>query len=387
MQTESWMPLALEELRAQQLERELQVMPDPADGAPLLNFASNDYLNLARDPRVTAAAADALRRWGAGAGASRLVSGTWECHARLEQTLARLKGRPAALAFGSGFLASLGTVAALVDRGDRVVADRLAHASLLDGARLSRAELRRFQHNDVDHLVDCLRRAPAARRTLVVTESVFSMDGDRAPLAAIAAASQAHGAMLLVDEAHATGVWGPGGAGCVCAGGAPDGVTVALGTLSKALGAYGGFVAGSDALRRWLINRARAFIFSTALPPACAGAALGALDCLARHPGMGAELLRRAAVFRARLRDAGLDTGRSESQIVPLMVGDCGRALALARRLRGHGILAVAIRPPTVPAGTARLRLSVTLAHTPEALTQAADTIIAAAREQGLPEG
>ena len=389
MTDETWMETELAQLRAQGLERQLQVMPDSGgvfmlEGERVLNFSSNDYLGLARAPAVIEAAAAALRRWGAGATASRLVVGTLPCHAELETRLAQFKGYAAALVFGSGYLANVGTVAALVSRHDRVLADKLAHASLLDGATLSRAAIYRFQHNDVDHLLRLLRQKPASGRDLIITESVFSMDGDLAPLRDIARVAQEHGAMLLVDEAHATGVWGPGGTGLIGEWRLQQAVSVDMGTLSKALGAYGGFIAGSETLKRWLVNRARSFIFSTGLPPSCAGAVLGALDILEKNPEIGADLLRRADVFRRRLQAEGFNTGASVSQIVPVIIGDNQKTLALARRLRSHGILAAAIRPPTVPAGTARLRLSVTLEHTPEDLDRAAEILMAAAREESL---
>jgi len=389
MTDESWMEADLDERRAQGLERQLQVMPDSGgvfmlDGRRVLNFSSNDYLGLARAPEIIAAAEAALQRWGAGATASRLVVGTLPCHAELEARLARLKGYPAALVFGSGYLANAGAVGALVGRHDRVLADKLAHASLLDGATLSRAAVHRFQHNDVDHLLRLLCQKPSSARDLIVTESVFSMDGDLAPLRDIARAAQAHNAMLMVDEAHATGVWGAGGAGLVSELRLQAEVAVAMGTLSKALGAYGGFVAGSETLKRWLVNCARPFIFSTGLPPPVAGAVLGALDVLEKSPVLGADLLRRADVFRKRLQAEGFNTGCSVSQIVPVIIGDNYKTLALAHRLRNHGVLAAAIRPPTVPPGTARLRLSVTLLHTPADLDRAADILAAAAREEGL---
>lgn len=389
MADESWMETDLSALRAEGLKRSLQVMPETggafrAAGKRILNFSSNDYLGLARNRIVIEGAAAALQRWGAGATASRLMAGTLPCHEELENKLAQFKGYPAALVFGSGYLANLGTVTALVRRYDRILADKLAHASLLDGALLSQAKVRRFQHNDLDHLRCFLRQKPAGARDLIVTESVFSMDGDLAPLDDLARLAQEHDAMLLVDEAHATGVWGPGGAGLISEGKLQPVVAVAMGTLSKALGAYGGFIAGSETLKRFLVNRARPFVFSTALPPACVGAALGALQVLRQKPGMGVELLGRAETFRRRLQAEGFNVGHSVSQIVPVIVGDNHKTLALARRLREQGIIAMAIRPPTVPVGTARLRLSLTLDHTPDDLDRVAEVLTAAARQEGL---
>lgn len=389
MAATDWMAAELRALREQALDRHLQVYPETGgvirEGEQTwLNFASNDYLSLARSPILIAAAEQALHRWGVGATASRLVSGTLPCHEELERRLAAYKHYPAALVFGSGFLVNAGIVPALVGRGDRVIADRLAHASLLDGIALSRAEIRRFQHNDVQHLADLLKKSGSAKRTLIITESVFSMDGDLAPLVEIAAVAQRHGAMLLVDEAHATGVFGPAGAGCIHAMQLESSVDVAMGTLSKALGGYGGFVACAQPVKDWLVNRARSFIYSTALPPVMVAAASAALNFVQQQIDLGRQLLGRAQKFRDHLRRAGLDTGRSASQIIPIIVGTNERALALARCLETQNIRAVAIRPPTVPAGTARLRLSVTLAHSEADLERAAEIIIESARAEGI---
>ncbi len=367
---EQWIETELEELRRAQRFRRA-VTPPPG----LLNFSSNDYLNLAQHPDVIAAAERALHAAGAGATASRLVSGTLPLHEELEARLARLKGYPAALLFGSGYLANLGILGALVGRGDTVFADRLAHASLMDAALLSRAELCRFRHNDTQHLDELLQKHSGAGRKLVVTESVFSMDGDVAPLPELAAVAERHGALLLVDEAHATGVFGPGGSGLIREHQLESKVNLSMGTLSKALGGYGGFVACSTAMRALLINRARAFIYTTAPPPAAVGAALGALDVLEKNPGWGAELLRHAAAFRDQLRAAGFDVMQSASQIIPIQVGANARALEVADKLRAAGLLAIAIRPPTVPEGTARLRLSITRAHSETDLARALDII------------
>ncbi len=367
---EHWIEGELEELRQGHRFRRAAAPP-----SGLLNFSSNDYLALARHPAVIAAAERALHAAGAGATASRLVSGTTAWHEALETRLARLKGYPAALLFGSGYLANLGILGALVGRDDQVLADRLVHASLMDAAVLSRAELLRFRHNDAQHLDELLQKNSGGRRRLVVTESLFSMDGDLAPLPELAAVAERHGALLLVDEAHATGVFGSGGSGLVRAHGLESAVNLSMGTVSKALGGYGGFVACSEALRALLVNRARAFIYTTAPPPAAVGAALGALELLEQNPGWGAELLRRAAVFRAALCAAGLDVMQSASQIIPIQVGANARALELAEKLRAAGLLVIAIRPPTVPEGTARLRLSVTLAHSEDDLARAVEIL------------
>lgn len=386
---ETWIDESLGPLRSAGLERNVVVYQNTGEEIRtgtrvLFNFSSNDYLGLARNPVVIAAAEAALRKFGAGSTASRLVTGTLSCHEELERRLAALKGYPAALVFGSGYAANMGMISALVGRDDHVFIDRLAHASLVDAAVLSRAKVHRFQHNSPGNLERILRGCSSKGKRLMITESVFSMDGDVAPLAALTQVAQDFGAMVLVDEAHATGIFGATGAGVVRQVGMESRVHCAMGTLSKALGGYGGFVACSEEMRQWLVNKARAFIYSTALPPAMAGAALGALDCVRDNPGMGEKLLERAARFRACLQKQGLDTGHSESQIIPVMVGDNERAVRLHRRLFEQGVLAVAIRPPTVPKGTARLRLSVSLSQSEEMLARAVSLIADAARCEGV---
>jgi len=385
---ETWIADELAARRREELERTLFVLEGSGPrvtvgGRMLLNVSGNDYLGLAHHPHVVARARAYLAQFGAGASASRLVAGTLACHEELEARLARFKGYPAALTFGSGYAANLGLISSLVGRDDRVFIDRLAHASLVDGAVLSRARLQRFRHNDFEHLADLLAKAPAGCRKLVLTESVFSMDGDCAPLRELVAVTERNGALFLVDEAHATGVFGPSGSGCVRAAGLEERVNISMGTLSKALGSQGGFAACSADMRALLINQSRSFVYSTALAPAAVGAALGALDVLEREPDRGARLLARAAGVRDRLKGAGLDTGRSVSQIVPVIIGESGRALRVGRRLREAGFLAVAIRPPTVPAGTARLRLSLSLEHTDAELAALTEAVIAAFSSEG----
>ena len=381
MASEEWIADALAQLSAKSLERRPGVYPQAGgkiviDGKSFLNFSSNDYLDLAGRPGMIAPSREALERYGCGATASRLVCGTLDVHRELEEGVASLKGYPSAIVFGSGFLTNVGLLPALVGRDDHVFADKLVHASIIDGVLLSRANLHRFRHNDAGHLDQLLQKCPAGGRRLVVTESVFSMDGDLAPLAEIAEAAARHGAMSMVDEAHATGIFGPGGSGLIREHRLEEHVNVSMGTLSKALGGYGGFAACSEALSRLLLNHARAFIYTTGLPPAVVGSGLAALRILREESDLGARLLENTAAFRKRLQGAGLDTGGSQSQIVPIIIGENRKALEAAERLKAKGLLAVAIRPPTVPEGTARLRLSVTLAHTPQDLEWAADRII-----------
>lgn len=386
MNPETWVKAELDALREAGLNRSLRAIECVggkfiSDKRGVLNLAGNDYLDLANNRQVIAAAARLLKKAGCGARASRLITGTYPWHIELERRLAAFKGYPAALVFGSGFLANIGIVSAVAGRDDTIYLDRLAHASLIDAAILSRATIRRFRHNDTAHLAHLLRNdRSSGGKKLIATESVFSMDGDLAFLPDLARVAREHQAMLLVDEAHATGVFGPGGRGLVNAHGLETDVNLAMGTLSKAFGGYGGFVACSERMRDFLINRARSFIYTTALPPAVVGAALGALEWVEDHPDAGRILLERAATLRRRLRAAGLDTGASASQIIPIIIGDNRRIQAIAARLRAAGIIVAAIRPPTVPEGTARLRFSVSLAHTDGELARAAETIIRTVR-------
>jgi 8-amino-7-oxononanoate synthase len=352
------------------------------DGDAVLNFSCNDYLDLARNPHVKHRAQQAIERWGCGAAASRLMAGTLALHEELESALARLTGGESALVFGSGFAMNVGLLFALAGRGDTIFADRLSHASLIDGARLSGAALRRYAHNDSASLERLLRAAPAQGQRFIVCESVFSMDGDIAPLGELERLAAEYDAILLVDEAHAVGVFGEGGGMLrqLCLPPAP--LTVA--TLGKALGSMGGFVVCTSELREFLVNRARSFIYSTALAPPSVAAALGAIEEIERDPTMGSRLLGLARGFHSALRAEGLRLAEFCSQILPVHVGDNVRALELAARLRQRGMLVTAVRPPTVPEGTARLRLSVTLAHSAEDLARAASEIGEAARALGV---
>jgi 8-amino-7-oxononanoate synthase len=393
MGTEAWIGPLVGQLQAENRERTLQVLPGSGGkieigGRPYLNFSSNDYLELSRDPRVVAKAAEMMGRFGASAGASRLVTGTLECHAELEEALAAFLGRPAAIVYGSGYLANVGVLSILVGRDDLVFADRLVHASIIDGIILGRAELSRFPHNDIDQLDRMMARAGAARRAgqrlLVVTESVFSMDGDQAPLSQLCEVANRHEAMILVDEAHALGIFGPEGAGLAQEQALGDRINVCTATLSKALGSYGGFIVCSRELRTLLVNKSRPFIYSTGLPPASVGAAHAAMEIIRASPHLGATLLARAGRFRSQLQRLGLNVMHSESQIIPLLIGENARSLRVSARLKAQGILATAIREPTVPRGTARIRFSVTLAHGEEELHRAAEAIAEVACQEGM---
>jgi 8-amino-7-oxononanoate synthase len=351
------------------------------DGRTILNFSSNDYLNLAQESHVKRRAQEAIEQWGCGATASRLMCGTLALHEELEAALARMVGGEAALVFSSGFGMNIGILFAIAGRDDIIFADRLSHASLIDGARLSGATLKRYVHNDVQSLESLLRSTACRGHRFVVCESVFSMDGDIAPLIELRRLATQCDASLLVDEAHAIGIWGNGGGVCRELGLAAE---LTVGTLGKALGSLGGFVVCSRDAREFLVNRARSFIYSTALPPACVAAALGAIEQIERDPAIGQRLRKLACGFHKSLLGEGLRLPEFCSQILPVHVGDNRRALELAAALRERGLMVTAVRPPTVPEGTARLRLSVTMAHTPEDLAWAAAEIGSVARQMGV---
>jgi 8-amino-7-oxononanoate synthase len=391
----------LDELRESGLYRRMRHVSGPQgsrvvlDGRPVLLLCSNNYLGLADHPRVREAAADAAMRWGAGAGASRLVSGTMTVHRRLEEALAAFKGTESSVLFGSGYLANLGVVGALArlggtgEAGSVVFSDELNHASIIDGCRLARAETFVYDHCDVEHLAWGLRqhRIGSGRPAVIVTDSVFSMDGDIAPLEEIVELARRHGARTVVDEAHGTGCLGPGGRGAVADAGLEGQVDVVVGTLGKALGAYGAFAACSGAMRDYLTNTARSLIFSTALPPPAVAGALAALEVLQAHPEMVDRLQANAGAMRDELAREGFEVAGSSTHIVPLVVGDAELAMRVCETAIEGGVFAQAIRPPTVPDGTSRLRLALMATHTREELRAAARTLGRAALQAGFRPG
>ncbi|HEX3043103.1 MAG TPA: 8-amino-7-oxononanoate synthase [Solirubrobacterales bacterium] len=381
----------LEELRERGLYRRLRLIEGPQgpsvtlDGCPVLLLCSNNYLGLGDRAEVREAAAEAAMRWGAGAGASRLISGNMEPHRELELRLATFKGYETALLFGSGYLANTGTIAALAGRGEVVFSDELNHASIVDGCRLSRAETFVYRHGDVEHLAWGLGQA-GERASLVVTDGVFSMDGDIAPLPQLLELARRHGARLMVDEAHATGAVGPGGRGSVAAAGLSGEVDVVVGTLGKALGSYGAYACANAETIDFLVNSARPFIFSTAPPPPAVGAALVALETLEAEPGLVERLQANAETLRDALAAEGLRVGRSVTQVVPVEVGGAEATMELCERALRRGVFAQGIRPPTVPEGSSRLRFTVMAPHQAKELATAAREVGAAAREIGLAE-
>ncbi|HSE58728.1 MAG TPA: 8-amino-7-oxononanoate synthase [Nitrospiraceae bacterium] len=339
-------------------------------GRRLILMASNDYLGLANHPAVKEAATQAIRHYGVGAGAARLISGTQPPHHDLEVALAKWKGAEAALCFGSGYLANLGLLPCLAGPQDLILADRLCHASLIDGCRLSRARLRIFHHADIDHLERLLKRRPAVRRTLIVTDGLFSMDGDLAPLSNLTRLATQYEGLLVVDDAHGTGVMGAHGRGSLEACGVEADVPFHMGTLGKALGTSGAYVVGSETFVRFLVNTARTFLFTTSPPAAMAAATIAALELLQREPDRRARLWANREVLFQGLTRMGLRLTATASPILPIIIGDDAFALRVAQALLERGIYAPAIRPPTVPKGSSRIRLTVTAEHTPEHLDQ-----------------
>ena len=380
----------LAEIRNRGLYRRMRCVSGPQgprvllDGRPVLLLCSNNYLGLADHPRVREAAAEAAMRYGAGAGASRLVSGNMTIHRRLEEQLAAFKGSEACLLFGSGYLANAGVVSALAREGDVVFSDALNHASIIDGCRLARAETFVYDHADPDHLEWGLRQAEG-RGSLIVTDGVFSMDGDVAPLQPIVELAQRHDARVMVDEAHSSGVLGPEGRGAVAAAGLEGEIDVIVGTLGKALGSYGAYVCCDLPMAKYLINTARTLIFSTALPPPAVAAAMSALGLLREQPRRVEKLQRNGAVLRAALADNGLEVPPGDTPIVPLIVGGAAEAVRASERALEQGVFAQAIRPPTVPDGSSRLRLAVMASHTKSELREAAQTLAAVVPARPAP--
>jgi 8-amino-7-oxononanoate synthase len=370
----------LDAIRADGLYRQLRRVDSAQgrrlqiDGHTLLNFSSNDYLGLASHPKLKETAKEAAEKFGAGSGASRLICGSLAVHHDLELALAMFKNVPAAISFTSGYAAAIGTITALVGKDDVIVLDKLVHASIVDAAKLSGAKLRVFTHNDLNDLEDILKWADRLLNSdfgvrekkphvLIVTESVFSMDGDYAPLREIVSLKEKYGAWLMVDEAHATGLYGKNRRGLAEAMGVSDNVEIQMGTLGKAIGASGGYICGSRALIDFLVNRARSFIFSTAPVPAAAAAAMAGIGIIESEEGQTRcqQLRERIAQFRSKVPDAPADFS---SAIIPIIVGDEAAAVSAATHLRERGIFVPAIRYPTVARGSARLRVTLTAAHT-----------------------
>ena len=369
----------LSKLDEQNLRRRLRVV-DSYNGSritmnhrEMLLLCSNDYLGLANHPALRQAALQAMERYGFGAGASRLVSGTSALHQALEDRLALFKGTEAALVFNSGYAANTGIIPAIVGIGDLILSDSLNHASIVDGCRLSKAQVKVFPHKDSAQVETLLKNNLQAKRKLIVTDGVFSMDGDIAPLPDLVYLSEKYSAILMVDDAHGTGVLGQTGKGTVEHFGLSGRVHIQMGTLGKALGSFGAYAAGSKELIDFLINCSRSFIYSTALPSSVCAASLAAIDLLEQEPERRVRLWNNRNQFVNGLRSIGISTGASETPIVPLIIGDSGRALKAADKLFEYGVYATAIRPPTVPADAARIRTTVSAAHSNADIDSALD--------------
>jgi 8-amino-7-oxononanoate synthase len=359
----------LEALRSAGLYRELRRVENEQGpillmgGREVVNFSSNNYLGIANHPALAEAAKQAIDRYGCGSGASRLISGNMTLHEELENRLAQFKGTEAALVFNSGFQANTGILATLAGEGDVILSDQLNHASIIDGCRLSRAQTVVYAHGDLDQIETNLKDAHHARRRLIVTESIFSMDGDEAPLTGIVELAEKYDALVMVDEAHATGVFGGTGAGLVSQYGLGDRVAVQMGTLGKALGGFGAYVAGTRVLRELLINRCRSFIFTTALPPAIMAMAIAAINLVEEQPERRHRLWENCRLLFEGLKTVGFSLTALQSPILPLIVGDAERCMQFSRQLLERGVFAQGIRPPTVAPGTSRLRIAVMATH------------------------
>jgi glycine C-acetyltransferase len=380
----------LDALKSQGLYRRLRILDEEQrahttfDGRSVVNLSSNNYLGLTTHPRLRERAFEAVREFGVGSGSVRTIAGTMAIHMELERRLAEFKQTEAVVVFQSGFTANAGTVSSILTKEDVVVSDELNHASIIDGCRLSRATIKVFPHKDVDAARKILRDLPASQRRLLITDGVFSMDGDLGPLPDLCAAAEEYGAIMMVDDAHASGVFGRNGRGTVDHFGVHGRVDVQVGTLSKAIGALGGYVAGSRSLIEFLYHRARPFLFSTSHPPAVAAACLAALDVLLEEPQIIERLWENTRFFKAGLQALGFNTGISESPITPVIVGDGALAMKLSDRLFEEGVFAQGIAFPTVARDKARVRTIVTATHSREDLQFALDVFKRVGGELGI---
>ncbi|MDQ3068482.1 MAG: glycine C-acetyltransferase [Acidobacteriota bacterium] len=386
----AFLGVELQSLKDQNLYRRLRVLDDEQqatarfDGRSVVNLSSNNYLGLTTHPLLRQRAIEAVERYGAGSGSVRTIAGTMAIHMDLERRLAAFKKTEAVVVFQSGFAANAGTVSAILGRDDVIVSDELNHASIIDGARLSRASIKVFPHKDVDAARKILQDLPATQKKLLITDGVFSMDGDLGPVAELAALAEEYGAIMMVDDAHASGVFGANGRGTIDHFGAHGRVDIQVGTLSKAMGALGGYVAGSRNLIEFLYHRARPFLFSTSHPPAVAAACLAALDILEQEPQLIEQLWDNTRFFKAGLAALGFNTGLSESPITPVIAGESALAMTLSDRLFEEGVFAQSIAFPTVARDKARVRTIVTATHTRDELQFALDTFAKVGRELGI---
>ena len=386
MMNENWITKKLDNFNEKKLIRHINSFDKTGgiifqNNKRILNFSTNDYLNLSNHPYVKEKAIKATEKYGAGSGSSRLVSGTLSIHEELEAKIAHHKNYPDALVFGSGYMANIGIIPSLANRKDVIISDRLVHSCILDGIKLSGAKHVRFKHNDLISLKTRLQECSNIQnKKIIVVESVYSMDGDLAPLKEIFALAEKHNALLMVDEAHATGTIGNSGRGLINQLDLESKIPFAMGTMSKGIGSYGGFIACSNNFKKLLIQEASSFIYTTALPPSAISASIAAIEIMERESSLGLNLQKKSTKFRKIMNESGIDTMNSKSQIIPIVIGDNQKTLNIAERLSKEGIIVGAIRPPTVPEGSARLRVSISLAHTEEDLIFAAEKIIKAVK-------
>ena len=345
------------------------------DGKETLMLASNDYLGLCSHPAVKQAAEKAIKDWGTGSGASRLISGNTGIFRELEKKIAHFKGTEDALVFSTGYMANIGLLSAVADKGDVIYSDELNHASIIDGCRLSRAQIEIFPHKNTDYLESLLKKGVPFRRRIIVTDGVFSMDGDLAPLPQLVELAQSYSAILIIDDAHGTGVLGSRGRGTVEHFGLDGNVDIIMGTMGKALGCFGAFIAGTGELREYLINRARTFIFTTALPPSVVAGAIESLHVIEQEPQRRGALWSNVSFFRTGLQKIGFNTLESATPIIPILVGEARKAVAIAHDLMKDRIFIQAIRPPAVPEGTSRLRVTIMATHAHEDLERALEAL------------
>lgn len=385
-----WLTDELNNLREQGLYNNIRTIGSPqgawlvVDGRRVLNFCSNNYLGLANDPRMRSAAKGAVDAFGAGPAAVRTIAGTLTIHRELESRLAKFKGAEATVAFQSGFTSNLGTIAALVSKEDVIFSDELNHASIIDGARLSGARIVRYSHNDANALDNAIKNETGYRRALIISDGVFSMDGDIAPLPDLVQVAERHDLMLMIDDAHGEGVLGRGGRGIVDHFGMHGRVDVEIGTLSKAFGVVGGYVAGKQVIVDWLNQRGRPFLFSSALTAADTAACLAAVDILEASTELVDRLWDNARYFKSEMKRLGFDTGKSDTPITPVMFGDEVLTRNFSRKLFDNGVFAMGITYPTVPKGKARIRVMISAAHSREDLDRGAEMFAKVGKELGV---
>lgn len=360
----------LDKLEKLGLYRELTVLDSAADsvvtinGKEYLNFCSNNYLGLATHPEVKYAAIEATKKWGTGSGASRLICGSNRLSQQLEEKIAHFKSTETAIVFSTGYMANVGVITSLAGKADIIIIDKLNHASIIDGCKLSGAAIRVYKHCDCESLEKVIKNSHQYRRRLIITDAVFSMEGDVAPLKEIVSLARKYDALVMVDEAHSTGVFGKSGAGCAEHFGIADDIDIQMGTLSKAIGCVGGYIAGSNELIALLRNKARPFIYSTALPPSVYASAIKAFEIIEKEPGRRRQLWENIQFFKTKLTMLGLNTENSQSQIIPIIIGNEKKTIQIAEQLKAEGILIMGIRPPTIKKGSSRLRISLMATHT-----------------------